>query len=277
MQKTGGKRDALWTYFALTYAISYLAWGALIVLGLAGGSTDPAAPPPSTAGLLLLLLGGFAPSIVGVALTGLREGAGGLRRLWQRALQVNLGWKAYAVIVGLPILIVALRAMFFSAGGGHVTRSLLLVSPAALAAFCVQIAFLGPISEEFGWRGFALPRMLQRWSAGRASLLLGALWAAWHLPLFFVRGTSQWRTGNVWLEFPLFALVPLGTAFVYTWLHQRTGASLWAALLFHFTVNFCISFWVTLAEDGVGGRLVTSAVMVMAALLVARAWRGAPA
>jgi len=274
---TTGNRDGLWLFFAMTIAISLVTWGAMAVAGIPGASTDPAAPPPSAAGLLLLMLGGFAPSISGGVLTRRLQGAAGLRSLWQRARQLALGWKAYAVIVGLPVLLVAVRAAVFAAGGGVAGRSLLLDSPAALIAFIVQIALFGPISEEFGWRGFALERMLQRWTASRASLLLGTLWALWHVPLFFIIGTSQWRLGNVWMEFPVFALVPIGAAFVYTWLHQVTRGSLWAALLFHFTANLCISWWATLADDGLEGRLAASAVMALAAVVVAIGWRKRPA
>lgn len=276
MQVKSSHRDGLWQFFALTFAISLLAWGVLIVAGIPGASTDPSTPPPSALGLLLLVLGGFAPSIAGTVMTALHEGAAGLQHLWQRAMQFRLGWRAYTVILGLPLLVTIVRAAVFASLGGVPGSSLLLESPAALAAFIVQIALFGPISEEFGWRGFALPRMLRRWTASRASLLLGALWALWHLPLFFVVGTSQWRSGNVLVEFPIFALVPLCSAFLYTWLHQVTRGSLWAALLFHFTANFCVSFWVTIADDGLAGRLAASAVMVLAAVVVVISWHRKP-
>jgi len=266
--------DGLWQFFALTFVISLLTWGTMAVLGIPGGSVDPTVPPPSALGLLLLALGGFAPSIAGIALTARYEGATGVRDLWKRTLQVRLGWKAYAVIVGLPLLTVGVRAAIHAAAGGAVHRSPVLDSPAALFAFVVQIALFGPISEEFGWRGFALERMLRRWTMPRTSLLLGFIWALWHLVLFFVVGTYQWRLGNVWIEFPVFALIPITSAFVYTWLHRVTKASLWAALAFHFTANFCVSFWATMGDDALQGRLATAAVMVVAAILVVISWRG---
>src|SRR5574340_386661 len=175
-----GEPGGLWQFFALTFVISLLAWGSMIALGIPGGSTDPAAPPPSAFGLLLLALGGFAPSIAGFVMARRYRGADGPRELWRRAGQVRLGWLAYLVIVGLPILIVAARVAFYLARGGMPGRSQLLESPAALAVFIVQIALFGPISEECGWRGFALERMLRRSTPFRASLLLGSLWAVWH-------------------------------------------------------------------------------------------------
>lgn len=273
MTTASRKADGLWQFFVLTFLISLLTWGTMAVLGIPGGSVDPKVPPPSTVGLLLLALGGFAPTIAGVALTARYAGSAGLRALRQRAREIRLGWKAYAVIVGLPLLVVAARAAAHAAAGGAVSRSPVLESPVVLATFAVQIALFGPLSEEFGWRGFALERMLGRWTRTRASLMLGLIWAAWHLPLFFVVGTYQWRTGNVWIEFPVFALVPIASAFVYTWLHQVTRSSLWAALAFHFTSNFAASLWATMAEDGLAGRMATSAVMVAAAVVVVISWR----
>src|SRR5512147_2586495 len=108
MQSTR-ENDGLWQFFALTFIISLSAWGLLIVLGIPGGSTDPSAPPPSAVGLLLLVLGGFAPSIAGFAMARRYEGVSGPRTLWRRAGQFSLGWKPYAVILSLPLLIIAAR------------------------------------------------------------------------------------------------------------------------------------------------------------------------
>lgn len=263
-----------WQFFVLTYAISLLAWGTMIVLRLPGGSTNPSAPPPSPLALLLLVLGGFAPSIAGVLVTWWARGREGLRELWRRALRFDLGWKAYLFILAFPLLAVALRALLYWMDGGAFGRSKLLTSPLAWLPFTIQIAVLGPISEEFGWRGFALDALLARWRPLGASLILGILWAFWHLPLFFIAGTAQANYASPPREFPIFALATLGSAFLFTWLYLGTGRSLWSALLFHFTMNFCVSFWVTLADDGFSGRFVWAVIVVAAAIVVAIGWRG---
>ena len=61
--------NGLGTYFVLTYAISWLAWGTLAVLRIPGGSVSPEQPAPPLAGLLLLAIGGFSPSVVGLLMT----------------------------------------------------------------------------------------------------------------------------------------------------------------------------------------------------------------
>lgn len=168
-----------WQFFTLTYLIALLTWGSMIVLKLPGGSTDPSAPPPPPLGLLLVR-GGCAPSIAGVLMTWWVGGLEGLRDLWGRAVRFRLGWKAYLFLFAFPLLAVGLRAILYLMGGSGLGRSAQLTSPLALASFTLQIAVLGPITEEFGWRGFALDALLAKFPPSRASLVLGTLWAFWH-------------------------------------------------------------------------------------------------
>lgn len=260
-------------YFILTYAISLLSWGTMIALKMPGGSTDPSSPPPSTVALLLLLLGGFAPSIAGVVLTAWVGGRAGLRDLWARVTRFGLGWKAYAFIIVFPLMAVGLQAATYLLNGGVTKSSALFQSLTVLIVFTIQIILFGPITEEIGWRGFALEALLARWRPLGASLVLGVLWAFWHLPLFFVQGTSQANFGNPLIEFPAFALVPIGSAVVYTWLYLGTGRSTWSALALHFTMNFTVSAWATLAADSFLGRLTWGLIFIVAAVVIAIGWR----
>jgi uncharacterized protein len=92
----------------------------------------------------------------------------------------------------------------------------------------------GPIGEEFGWRGFALPRLLERHSALKSSLMLGLIHAIWHLPLFFIPGMPQKQ-----LSFPVFTLGVISIASFDTVLYLRTGANLLLAILVHLMANVC--------------------------------------
>jgi membrane protease YdiL (CAAX protease family) len=90
----------------------------------------------------------------------------------------------------------------------------------------------GPVGEEFGWRGFALPRLLERYSPLNASVRLGLLHAAWHIPLFFIPGMPQTQ-----VSFPLFTLGVVAIAIFNSALYLRTGANLLLALLVHLLAN----------------------------------------
>ena len=90
----------------------------------------------------------------------------------------------------------------------------------------------GPVGEEFGWRGFALPRLLEMMTPRAASLVLGAIWAVWHLPAFFISGTPQTR-----LSLPIFLLGAGGAVCGVYLALLRTSGSLLLAILFNRLAN----------------------------------------
>jgi membrane protease YdiL (CAAX protease family) len=86
--------------------------------------------------------------------------------------------------------------------------------------------------EEIGWRGYALPRLAARMGYARASVLLGVIWAGWHLPLFLVPGLDM--QGQ---SFPVWALSVTALSVAITWLYARTEGSLLLVMLMHSAVN----------------------------------------
>jgi len=99
----------------------------------------------------------------------------------------------------------------------------------------------GPLSEELGWRGFALDRMVQRWGLYRSSLLLGVIWWVWHLPLFFIRGTTHfnWGLGSGFFWLFLANIFPL--TLLISWAYIKNHRSILSAVLVHFMSNFTLS------------------------------------
>jgi membrane protease YdiL (CAAX protease family) len=86
--------------------------------------------------------------------------------------------------------------------------------------------------EEIGWRGYALPRLAAHIGLAPASTLLGVIWAAWHLPLFFVLGGD-----TVGQSFPLYVLQVTALSIAMGWLYWRTSGSLLLVMLMHAAVN----------------------------------------
>jgi membrane protease YdiL (CAAX protease family) len=101
-----------------------------------------------------------------------------------------------------------------------------------LAAMVFSTVIGGQAGEEIGWRGYALPRMAARWGLGRSSLLLGGVWAAWHLPLFFMPGRDV--QGQ---SFPLYVVQVTALSVAIAWLFGHTRGSLLLAMLMHSAVN----------------------------------------
>jgi membrane protease YdiL (CAAX protease family) len=89
----------------------------------------------------------------------------------------------------------------------------------------------GPSSEELGWRGFALERLQSRWLPLVSGLILAPLWWGWHLPLFFVSGTTQYAWGFGTPSFWLFLMGIVPLSILLTWVYNHDGRSILAAVL----------------------------------------------
>ena len=116
---------------------------------------------------------------------------------------------------------------------------------ASLAVFLVVLTLTDGVGEELAWRGFALPRLVQRYSALVASVVLGVLWGLWHLPLLFTEGTALFGQ-PIWL---LLADI-VAKSILFTWVFLLTRGSVLIAALLHATTNlFVVSPTVAAAGD----------------------------
>jgi hypothetical protein len=161
------------------------------------------------------------------------DGRDGLRRLGRRLLPWRSPLRWYLVVAAGYAAITA--AALAAAALAHPAAAAIPPwsgLPAALGIALVRDP--GPIGEEFGWRGFALPRLLDRHSPLGASVRLGLTHAAWHVPLFFIPGMPQAQ-----VSFPLFTLGVVSIAIFDTALYLRTGANLLLAILVHLLANVC--------------------------------------
>jgi membrane protease YdiL (CAAX protease family) len=178
-------------------------------------------------------MAGYSVSLIGIALTAYYDGRSGLRRLFGRLLPWRAGPQWYVIVFGGYGLI--------TFGALHFAR-LSDLGPASMPGPRALLTGLGmtllydvgPVGEEFGWRGFALPRILEKRSPMAGSLILGVIHALWHVPLFFIAATSQSH-----LSFPIFATGTISMAIIDTWLYLRTDANLLLAILVHLMGNYC--------------------------------------
>lgn len=219
------------TFVVLTFGFSWLCWFPII------HSLFSSPFESSLQTLALFFLGAYAPTIVGIALTYFYGKGAGLRALLKRTFSVKIGmsWLCISLLVG-PILYATTVFIYVIAGGelGEVNRGLLPWIP---VIFLVSVIF-GPLAEELGWRGFALPLLDHRQHAISASIIIGIIWAGWHAPLFWA------KTGTAISGFPvdaslvaLFFAAVIGSSFIYTWLFNHTNASVFAAIMLHLSMN----------------------------------------
>ena len=239
-------------FFVLAFA---LTWG-IGGIGLFIGLWMPASRPLSTSSPLYYLAG-YSVSLVGIVLTVRYAGLEGLRRLGRRLLPWRSPPRWYLLVAvgygAITVITLGVAALLQPTAPA--------IPPWSSFLTILVIAIVkdpGPIGEEFGWCGFALPRLLERYSPLDASIRLGLIHAAWHIPLFFIPGMPQTR-----VSFPLFTLGVVSIAIFNTALYLRTGANLLLAIVVHLLANVCGGFAldahalnVFFAAEGVAAALV---------------------
>ena len=237
------QKDSLTSFFLLTFLITW-GLGALAIFlpaqfqVLFGELTDTSP---------MYFIAVVAPTISATILTFARGGWTDLGSLYRRLFRWRFGLKWYAlVLLGIPL-------------AGWITARITGANPlketnttAEFLLLLLYVLITGPLCEELGWRGFALPRLLERYSPFNASLILGVIWGAWHLPSFFVGGMEQNS-----MSIPIFLLNAIFLSIFVTWIFQHTGGSALIAVLIHFSVNFCATI--------IGTTLPTLGVFLLAA------------
>ena len=212
-------------FFFLTYVVTWASW--LGAWAISDGGF-------ARAGLWMLpfYLGVFAPGFVAVWLTFRGEGSAGVRALLSRLVQWEAGirWYVFALTYMAAIKLAAALIHRLATGEWPLfgNEPLYLMLAATLGSMVV----FGQSGEEVGWRGYALPRLAGRIGLGRASIVVGIMWASWHLPLFFVPGTGT--TGQ---SFPIYMLGVIAISVAIAWLYQRTNGSLFLTMLMHSAIN----------------------------------------
>lgn len=217
-------RRRLPAFLLLTFALTWAAWLAAAALSAPArtgffGFTGP-----------VFLLGVVAPGLVALALTAYDEGSAGVAQLVARIGRWRVGVQWYLLAVGFFAATKLLAALLHRAvvGAWPVfgdTRLLFILGGIVVSTWMQA-------GEEIGWRGYVLPRLAQRLGLGGASIVLGVIWAAWHLPLFFVKGT-----GSDGQSFPIYLLHLTALSVVMAWLYWRTQGSLLLVMLMHAAVN----------------------------------------
>jgi membrane protease YdiL (CAAX protease family) len=230
------QRAPLLGFFALTFAWSWACW-----------ALSPAIRPqlPWLA-MLLMFAGSLGPSLAAIVVVASTRRFVGLRTWLSRCLQWRIGWGWGAFALLLPLAVMTLAAGLHIALGGAIGTA-----PASghLLMTVVNLPLIlllgGPMGEEFGWRGLALPVLQDRFGWRAASLGLGLVWGVWHLPLFFIDGTAQDHIPPA-----LFMLSVVAMSVVFAWLVNRTAGSVVSALVLHTAINFWPSVVPVLPTEG---------------------------
>lgn len=180
------------------------------------------------------------PFLAAYLMTRIIEGKEGVLRLRQRIKQRQAGWQWYLfILLGIPALI--LLGIIIQPGA---VASFQGFKPLLLVSYPLTYVAVffggGPLGEEPGWRGFALPRMQQRYGPLWGTLLLGVLWACWHLPDFLTSaqgGGPGTGFATFLINFSFFLLLVIALAIILTWVFNHTRGSIFISLLTHASIN----------------------------------------
>lgn len=227
------KRNPLVSYFVLAYALAWILIPLTVSVSLGFG-----------------FLALFGPAVAALIVTGVTEGRTGVKRLLAKIVQWKVGWVWYVMAIGLPFVLAILVWWLAGAPSRPVQPLMLTLVLAALV-----------IGEEIGWRGFALPRLQERFSPLLSSFILGILWAAWHLPNAFIPSLSHYFSA-----FPQFLLYVVAMTVLFTWLANNTRGSVLIAWIFHASINASGAFFAI--GDTPRQWLLSGIVYGVAALLV---------
>ena len=216
-------------FVALTFVLSWTAWGAAILTG-----SDAA---------ILRIAGAFGPTMAALIIAGI-GGREDVRQLFAGFRR----WRAPAGLWGFAILstvVLGLAALVIDDLLGGTPN---WPGPQALALAPVVFLWVlvfSVVGEETGWRGYLLPMLLDRTGPVRASLALGVVWACWHLPFWTLPGDFH-AAIPVWL----FAAQILAVSIIYTWLWLASNGSLIMAHVFHAASNATLGLLPLLPGEG---------------------------
>lgn len=224
-------------FFGLSFGVTWAVWvpAALASHGMTSFQLDP-------------IVGSFGPFIAAVVTTAIYDGRAGFSRIFQALLKWRVGIQWYLFVLFWPAILSLTKTAIVILLGSAVPNfsqpplvHLYPLPPELLKSvpFLVFLPFVflqqtligSSMGEEIGWRGYALPRLQKTHKSLHASLVLGALWGIWHLPLWLTKDNPMQETFVVW---PLLELI--ATSILFTWVYNNSQGSLLLALLFHSSI-----------------------------------------
>ena len=251
------RRHSVISYFVIAFAFTWAIW---IPMALAGmrvyqGSVWPNHIP-----------GLFGPMVAAFIMSALLSGRAGVADLVRRMFRWRVHARWYAAALS-PLAFFAIAATVMAVSGqgwpdlgelGEFSSLPIVVAPVMWLLMLLVNAY----PEETGWRGFAVPQLLKTRSLLKTALVVGALWALWHVPSMFVIENYR-QLGLAFL--PAFFLGIVSGSIFLAWLYRASGGSVFIVAVWHATYNL---FAGTAAAHGTVAAIVSTGVMASAVLIV---------
>jgi membrane protease YdiL (CAAX protease family) len=216
-------------FFLITFIWSWIIWTPLI---LASFRIIPVSDKLlSILTIPVIMIGIYGPLAGALFALHKGKGKGSSKKYLRSFLDFRLGWKTYLI----PIIIFGgstFIAWFCPELFGEARLTMLLPSVWVFIPYLLIMILLGGGQEEFGWRGYALPILEDKFGIWLANIILGIIWAFWHIPLWFITGTSQ-----TYMNFGGFILLMIGYSFILSWIREISGNRPFSGLYVHGLFN----------------------------------------
>lgn len=235
-----------------------LSWTPWIVLGVVGANIDEGF------GALVFGLAASGPSLAALVMW-LRY-----RRNERMPRQVTWSWKWPLAAVVLGCAPPVLAALLLGVSGIPQHASSVIAGAGGPLGALAYTLLAGPLSEEFGWRGYVQPRLRRTYGRIVVTGVLGTAWGLWHLPLFFLDGTGQHDEGLISLEGLLFFLGLFPLTYTILFVSERLRGGVWAAILMHAAWNLSEELIPPLSSTGLWVKFFLT---TLTAVSVALFWR----
>ncbi len=231
----GTKTFFPYRFFLVTYIWS---WGFWILIPIILSILPCPAIYKTTITLSLLVIGTFGP--LSGALFCIYKEKHSVKDFLRQSLDLKLGWRGYF----MPLFIfggTTFIAWFLPELYGERRLDILLPSIWIFIPCLFYMILFGGGQEEFGWRGFILPILEKKYGIWRANILLGVIWACWHIPLWFIAGTSQ-----RYMNFFGFVILSIGYSFILSLIRAEAGNKMFSGIYSHGVANALISIMPTI-------------------------------
>lgn len=218
-------------------------------------------------------IGSFGPTVAALIVVAISQGRAGLGKLLRpiRAWRFGIGWYFFIFVGCILVFLIGLWG-YLMLGGTVVLSSNAIVNQLVVIPiyFLIILIIGGSLGEEIGWRGYVLPHLLKQKNGLVSSGVVFAIWFAWHLPLFWLPGASQY--GSPIGPYLLFIAV---WSVLFTWVYLGTSGSLLAALLLHTSINTFSNFMTGVDKVNAEGPFLAYGIAfaILAVIVVATSKR----
>jgi len=216
-------------FFIFTFLWSWLLWS--IVIFIEQGNIQNVSFQSFRIEFALTILGVFGPAIGAILSVLTIEGKSSLKTFVKAFFSLKFGWKIWLsifIVLGIAGIIAWIIPEYL----GEDRVQTYLPSVYIFPLYVLMMVFFGGGQEEIGWRGYISPYLEKRFGLIIGGLILGIIWAVWHIPLWFISSSTQKYT-----NFFGFMLLTIGYSYFFSWIIKESGNRLLSGIVVHGVAN----------------------------------------